>query len=133
MLSNMYMIFLFLTQGKYINEPSLTKLEGKTVFISCKVAGLSGSDYVHWYQKKDGEPFTRILYVKADGTGLTTEPNHPDSKDFTVKTDRQSSDYQLKVYPTRKSHSGVYYCACWDTSRHSDRNYSHSVQKLAHY
>ncbi|GAA6112227.1 uncharacterized LOC108267226, partial [Tachysurus ichikawai] len=60
-----------------------TKGEGKTVYISCKVTELSW-DYVHWYQKKDGEALTRILYVKI-GSSPVQDPNHPEAKDFSVR------------------------------------------------
>ncbi|KAK2860749.1 hypothetical protein Q7C36_004915 [Tachysurus vachellii] len=90
----------------------MTKGEDKTVYISCKVTGLS-SDYVHWYQKKDGEALTRILYIKR-GSSLVQDPNHPEAKDFSVRI--QSDNYELKIASLKKSHSAVYYCASWDYS-----------------
>ncbi|XP_060729969.1 uncharacterized protein LOC132848365 [Tachysurus vachellii] len=90
----------------------MTKGEDKTVYISCKVTGLSTS-YVHWYQKKDGEALTRILYVER-GSLPVQDPNHPEAKDFSVRI--QSDNYELKIARLKKSHSAVYYCASWDSS-----------------
>ncbi|XP_046708320.1 immunoglobulin lambda-1 light chain-like [Silurus meridionalis] len=90
---------------------SMTKREDKTVSISCKVPGLSDSDYVHWYQKKEGEALTRILYVKGDGQAVY-DTNHPDAKEFEVRI--QSDHIFLKIPKLKKSHSAVYYCAIWD-------------------
>ncbi|KAK3545399.1 hypothetical protein QTP70_006943 [Hemibagrus guttatus] len=90
---------------------SMTKGEGKTIHISCKVTGLSSSNYVHWYQKKDGEALTRILYVKS-GSNPVRDNNHRDAKDFSVRI--QSNNYDLKIANLKKSHSAVYYCASWE-------------------
>ncbi|MCI4377668.1 hypothetical protein PGIGA_G00206170, partial [Pangasianodon gigas] len=56
---------------------SMTKEEGKRVSISCNVTGLS-TDYVHWYQKKDNEALTRILYVES-GSKPVHDSNHPEA------------------------------------------------------
>uniref|UniRef100_A0A3B1JHJ4 Ig-like domain-containing protein n=1 Tax=Astyanax mexicanus TaxID=7994 RepID=A0A3B1JHJ4_ASTMX len=97
--------------GQTVEQPDLswTKQEGKSAYITCKITGLSGGSYVHWYQHKDGEGPKRILYVKKDGTGLLYDPNHPDREDFSVSTGYND----LKVQSVKKSHSAVYYCACW--------------------
>ncbi|KAG7329929.1 hypothetical protein KOW79_006151 [Hemibagrus wyckioides] len=104
---------------------SLTKGEGKTVFISCKVTGLDSDNYVHWYQKKDGEALTRILYVKSGGS-LIPDANFKEAKDFSLRI--QADNYDLKIANLKKSHSAVYYCASWDSS-HSDSKHSECVQK----
>ncbi|KAK1787174.1 hypothetical protein P4O66_017039 [Electrophorus voltai] len=103
------------------NVLSLTKAKGKSAFISCKVTGLSSNNYLHWYQKKDNEPFKRILYVNHGGGTFTADANHPERRDFSVAR----GSYDLKVGPLKMSHSAIYYCAYWDTSSHSDSNYSH--------
>ncbi|KAK3545400.1 hypothetical protein QTP70_006942 [Hemibagrus guttatus] len=103
---------------------SITKVEGKSVYISCKVTGLSSSNYVHWYQKKDGEALTRILYVKS-GSSPVHDANYKDAKEFNV----QAGSYDLKIANLKKSHSAVYYCASWEYSGHSDSKYSQCVQK----
>ncbi|XP_066537262.1 uncharacterized protein [Hoplias malabaricus] len=85
-----------------------TKGKGKRVRFNCKVTGLSSSDYVHWYQQKDGEGPRRILYVNQAGNSLV--PN----TDFTAK--KSGDNYELRVDEVKLSHSGVYYCAAWDTN-----------------
>ncbi|XP_076828206.1 uncharacterized protein LOC143474584 [Brachyhypopomus gauderio] len=135
MLVHVCMVLLSLTHAGVLgltvdqSELSLTKEAGKSAFISCTVTDLSDSNYVHWYQHKDGEVFKRILYVNKGGNIVTPDPNHPEGRDFTVKSNKQKGSYVLKVDTVKKSHSAVYYCACWDTSSHSDRNDSRPVQK----
>ncbi|RXN05797.1 T-cell receptor [Labeo rohita] len=41
----------------------LAKGKGKTVSLPCKASGLSSSDYIHWYQIKDGEAPSRLLFI----------------------------------------------------------------------
>lgn len=103
----------------------MTKSEGKSLYIICKVTKLT-REYVHWYQKKEGEALTRILYAKKDSKPVL-DNNHPEASDFDVKI--QSGYYDLKISKLKKSHSAVYYCASWDTSSHSDRKYLPCVQK----
>ncbi|KAI5104042.1 hypothetical protein C0J45_5668, partial [Silurus meridionalis] len=86
---------------------SMTKGIDKTVFISCEVTGLSDSNYVHWYQKKEGEALTRILYVKK-GSQVVHDSEYPDAKEFDVNKLQQ---FDLKIAKLKKSHSAVYYCA----------------------
>uniref|UniRef100_A0A8B9GQZ2 Immunoglobulin V-set domain-containing protein n=1 Tax=Astyanax mexicanus TaxID=7994 RepID=A0A8B9GQZ2_ASTMX len=98
------------------NELSWTKLLNKRVEIQCKVTGLQTS-YVHWYHQKDGEGLTRIQYVNEAGN------NFVHNSEFSVK--KKGENYDLKL---NESNEGVYYCACWDTSSHSDSNCSHPLQ-----
>ncbi|KAL6490292.1 hypothetical protein MHYP_G00006370 [Metynnis hypsauchen] len=89
MLINMYIIIFSLGQVTVLgvtveqSELSWTKSKGKRVFISCRVTSLA-TDYIHWYQQKDGEALKRILYVKHDGSGLTYDPNHPQAREFST-------------------------------------------------
>ncbi|KAI4883797.1 hypothetical protein NFI96_031425, partial [Prochilodus magdalenae] len=121
MMIYMYIILFSLTPVAVLgltveqSELSWTKLVGKRVFISCKVTGLSTSDYVHWYQQKDGEALKRILYIKQDGSGLTHDSDHPQARDFNVRVDKRSNSYDLKVDELKTSHTAVYYCACWES------------------
>ncbi|XP_060788351.1 uncharacterized protein LOC132893336 [Neoarius graeffei] len=94
-------------------ELSMTKEEGKSVYISCKVTGLATNNYLHWYQKKDGEGLRRILYV-GSGSKPVLDNNHPEAKDFDVRI--QSDNYALKIAELKTSHTAVYYCASWDGS-----------------
>ncbi|GAA6112226.1 uncharacterized protein LOC113663835 [Tachysurus ichikawai] len=104
-----------------------TKEETKTVYISCKVSGVSSNNYVHWYQKKDGEALKRILYIKKSGGSPVQDPNHPEAKSFDLRI--QSDNYDLRIESLKKIHEAVYYCASWDSSGHSDSKYSLHVQK----
>ncbi|XP_072544257.1 immunoglobulin lambda-1 light chain-like [Salminus brasiliensis] len=92
---------------------SWTKPEDKSVFIKCKVNGLT-TDYVHWYQQKDGEALKRILYVNTAGN-IVHDANHPDAREFAVTR----GSYDLRVLKLKKSHSAVYYCACWERGSHN--------------
>uniref|UniRef100_A0A3B4EK98 Ig-like domain-containing protein n=1 Tax=Pygocentrus nattereri TaxID=42514 RepID=A0A3B4EK98_PYGNA len=105
-------------------EPSSTKEKGKRAYINCKATGLSDGSYIHWYRQKDGEGLKRILYVDKLGS---TPVRDSEEKDFTVQL-QGGNNYALKVNEVKSTHSGVYYCACWDSSSHSETNCSHPVQ-----
>ncbi|KAL7879891.1 hypothetical protein SRHO_G00021450 [Serrasalmus rhombeus] len=115
--------------GLTVEQPELswTKQKVKRAYIKCKVTGLASSNYVHWYQQKDGEAIRRILYVNAAGTSTVRDPNHPEADDFSVKRENDDT-YVLRADTLKMGHSAVYYCACWDS--HNDSNYSYPVQKL---
>ncbi|KAL7879885.1 hypothetical protein SRHO_G00021390 [Serrasalmus rhombeus] len=138
MLLNMYIIFFSLTQVAVLgltveqSELSWTKPAGKSVYISCKVRDLT-TDYIHWYQQKDSDALKRILYIKHDDTRPTYDPNFQEAREFSMKVDKKSNAYDLKVDTLKTSHSAVYYCACWERGSHSDSNSSHPVQKLSKY
>ncbi|KAI4885902.1 hypothetical protein NFI96_005621, partial [Prochilodus magdalenae] len=105
--------------GQRVEQPEFfwTKALNKRAYISCKVTGLQDSNYVHWYQQKDGEAPKRILYVNKDGTSPVHNPDHPEAKDFTLQLENVNH-YVLRVKALKLIHSGVYYCACWDWSSH---------------
>lgn len=106
---------------------AVVKAEGKTVYLPCKATGLSSSDYIHWYQIKDGKAPSRLLYISENGA-VTPDSNNPQASDFTVDKKKL---YDLKLSGTKKSHSAVYFCAYWDTSSgHSENIYSHPVHEL---
>ncbi|KAI5104032.1 hypothetical protein C0J45_5658, partial [Silurus meridionalis] len=91
------------------SDLSMTKEKDKTVHLSCRVKDLN-TEYVHWYQKKDGEALKRILYVKQ-GSQPVLDNSHPEAKDFKVRIQPQSNNYELKIETIKEIHSGVYYCA----------------------
>ncbi len=97
-------------------QKALVKAEGKTVYLPCKVTGRS---YIHWYQMKDGEAPSRLLYISSGGDA-TRDTNNPQANDFTVD---KTKLYDLKLSNTQKSHAAVYFCAYWDSSRHSEKMY----------
>ncbi|KAK9979294.1 hypothetical protein ABG768_012730 [Culter alburnus] len=106
---------------------AVAKAEGKTVYLPCKVTEGS-SDYIHWYQIKDGKAPSRLLYISKDGV-VTRDSNNPQASDFTVD---KTKLYDLKLSDTKKSHSAVYFCAYWVyvSGSHSENIYSHPVHEL---
>ncbi len=99
----------------------LIKGEGKTVYLPCKVTDLGSSDYIHWYQIKDGEAPSRLLYISQGGS-VAHDTNNPQANDFTVEKSRL---YDLKLRNTQKNHAAVYFCAYWDTSSGTVRRFTH--------
>ncbi|XP_059419539.1 uncharacterized protein LOC132154845 isoform X3 [Carassius carassius] len=85
---------------------------GKTIYLQCKADGLSGSDYIHWYQVKDKEAPTRLLYISKGGS-VARDTSTEGAADFTVD---KTKLYDLKLSNTQPKHSAVYFCAYWDTS-----------------
>ena len=94
------------------DQKVLVKVKGKTVSFKCEVTGLSSGGFVHWYHKKDGETFKRLLYISESGTATT------EAKDFV--SEKSGKSYGIKLKETKEEHAGMYYCACWDGS-HSER------------
>ncbi len=112
-----------LDQGQKV----LVKAEGKTVYLPCKVTDLQSWNYVHWYQMKDGEAPSRLLYISQKGDA-TRDTNNPQANDFTVD---KTKLYDLKLSNTQKSHAAVYFCSYWDSSSgHSEKIYSHTIHEL---
>ncbi|KAL0200898.1 hypothetical protein M9458_004085, partial [Cirrhinus mrigala] len=88
----------------------LPKGKGKTDYLPCKATGVSSSDYIHWYQIKDGEAPTRLLYISKGGD---VSRDSDQANDFTVDKSRL---YDLKLSNAQDKHSAVYFCAYWDSS-----------------
>ncbi|KPP59477.1 hypothetical protein Z043_122600 [Scleropages formosus] len=112
-------------QGVFQDQISLTRSSGKTVAIRCKVSGLNADDYIDWYQKKEGEPFKRILYIKNDGSALTRDPAHPQNRDFSA--DKTGGLQYLRMSAVKPEHSGTYYCTYWK-SHSSTETLKHSTK-----
>uniref|UniRef100_A0A8C2DTQ9 Ig-like domain-containing protein n=1 Tax=Cyprinus carpio TaxID=7962 RepID=A0A8C2DTQ9_CYPCA len=95
---------LSLTQTQKV----LLKQKGKSVSFTCEVEGLGSSNFVHWYHKKDGETFKRILYISESGSATT------EATGFTAE--KKGKSYGIKLNTIRDEHAGMYYCASWDGS-----------------
>ena len=107
-------------------QPALVKAVGKTSYLPCKVTDLQSWNYIHWYQQREGEAPSRLLYINAGGS-FTHDANNPQANDFTVD---RTQLFNLKLSNTKPIHAAVYYCAYWDTSDHSENIYSHTVHEL---
>lgn len=92
---------------KLEQKMSLTKAVDKTAVIDC-IFPSDCSDYIHWYQQKEGEPLKRILY-----TSITSASTSNDAGFESFKIDRKPSNLALKIPELTNKHSAVYYCACW--------------------
>ncbi|KAK7163199.1 hypothetical protein R3I93_007288 [Phoxinus phoxinus] len=94
------------------NQNFLVKLKGKTVSFRCEVTGLTSGNVVHWYHKKDGDTFKRLLYISESGVATS------EAKDFV--SEKIGNSYGIKLKETKEEHAGMYYCACWE-GNHSER------------
>ncbi|XP_051265651.1 immunoglobulin lambda-1 light chain-like [Dicentrarchus labrax] len=94
---------------------TLTRRVGQTVSFSCGGTQQCDLDYVFWYQKKDTETFTRILYIDSDGD-IDKSYNHPQEDDFSAVN--KGNVYELQIQTVKLSHSATYYCACWKYAPH---------------
>uniref|UniRef100_A0A3Q2WGU8 Ig-like domain-containing protein n=1 Tax=Haplochromis burtoni TaxID=8153 RepID=A0A3Q2WGU8_HAPBU len=88
---------------------TLTATPGKTVSFSCGTSQCSGN-YVHWYQKKDGD----------------NDYNHAQRKDFSAVKNENSCE--LEINAVSLVHSAIYYCSCAQSS-HSDKTSLQAEQK----
>uniref|UniRef100_A0A9J7XHY0 T-cell receptor gamma, type unspecified n=1 Tax=Cyprinus carpio carpio TaxID=630221 RepID=A0A9J7XHY0_CYPCA len=86
----------------------LVKQKGKSVSFTCEVKGLASGGFVHWYHKKDGETFKRILYISESGTATT------EATGFTAE--KKGKSYGIKLNTIRDEQAGMYYCASWEGS-----------------
>lgn len=112
------------------NPISWTKIQGQSVSFNCRVVGTCDGDYIHWYQKVAGKPFTRILTIEIDNSRVTPDHSHPQVSDFTAVHEEDWCELQIKA--VKDSHSATYHCACWDWdyySPHSENCSTHPVQK----
>ena len=95
---------------------SVTVPLGTPASIHCTY-GTGCYDYIHWYQKKEGESFKRILYIQTDNGAETKDPDYKDNKNF--QAEKKENGYDLKILEVKSFHRAVYYCACWEYDSHS--------------
>uniref|UniRef100_A0AAZ3SF91 Ig-like domain-containing protein n=1 Tax=Oncorhynchus tshawytscha TaxID=74940 RepID=A0AAZ3SF91_ONCTS len=111
--------FTVAASGQRLQKDSISKTrrERESVSFNCKVTGRCGN-LVHWYQKREGEPFTWILYFNSGDNSDSRATTHPQRADFSIWREFDSSNLMIKF--VKVSHSATYYCACWDSSTHSE-------------
>ncbi|XP_053189066.1 uncharacterized protein LOC128372893 [Scomber japonicus] len=94
------------------DDLTLTRRAGENVSFSCRGTEqcISGS-FVVWYQKKDTETFTRILYITSSGRVDKNYFKHPQKDDFSAA--KNQTIYELQIQTVQLSHSATYYCSCY--------------------
>ncbi|KAI1902056.1 hypothetical protein AGOR_G00040790 [Albula goreensis] len=109
-------------------KASWTKSKGKSVIFDCEATGLSSGDYVHWYQKKEGEPFKRVLYISYNAGSTTKDNDHPQNADFSVflMIEAQSVSQKKASWTKSKGKSVIFDC---EATGLSSGNYVHWYQK----
>uniref|UniRef100_A0A4W5N198 Ig-like domain-containing protein n=1 Tax=Hucho hucho TaxID=62062 RepID=A0A4W5N198_9TELE len=111
-----FSLFLVAASGQRLQQDQITKTksEKNSVSFSCKVTGVCWGNTVHWYQKVEGKPITRILYNVLNSNSFTRDTTHPQAAYFSAVGKSDSSE--LKIPSVKNSNSATYYCACWDSS-----------------
>ncbi|XP_054452321.1 immunoglobulin lambda-1 light chain-like [Anoplopoma fimbria] len=93
------------------DDLTLTRRVGGKVSFSCRGTDQCGLDYVLWYQKRDSETFTLILYIdKSDGY-IGKGYDHPQEDDFSAVN--KQNGYELEIKNVKLTHSASYYCSCY--------------------
>lgn len=104
---------------------TLTATPGKKVSFSCGTSQCSGN-YVHWYQKKNGDKFRVILHINIRTGEVNSDYNHAQKKDFSAVKNENSCE--LEINAVSLVHSAIYYCSCAQSS-HSDKTSLQAEQK----
>ncbi|KAF7646521.1 hypothetical protein LDENG_00186730 [Lucifuga dentata] len=98
--------------AELIQKPlSVTSRENQRVSFSCGGREGCADDDRWWYQKKEAQTFTCILYIYSNNCGFGNNYyNHPDKDDFTVE--KTQNGCELVIQKVKLSHSASYYCSC---------------------
>ncbi|XP_059201226.1 immunoglobulin lambda-1 light chain-like [Centropristis striata] len=88
-----------------------TRRVGERVSFSCQGTEQCVS-YVYWYQKRDTETFTLILFIRDDGR-IVKGFNHPQEDDFSAVN--KQNGCELQIQSVKLNHSATYYCSCHKT------------------
>ncbi|KAM9465517.1 immunoglobulin lambda-1 light chain-like [Salvelinus alpinus] len=113
-----FSLVLVAASGQRLQQKKISKTmrENKSVSFGCKVTGSCYGNLVHWYQKREGEPFTWILYFNSVDNSVKLSTTHPQIADFSVWRESDSDSIELKIKFVKVSHSATYFCACWEFS-----------------
>ena len=98
---------------------TLTRRVDGDVSFSCRGTDQCSSSYVYWYQKKDTETFTRILYIDRNSGYINKGYNHPQKKDFSAVNIQNGCE--MKIQKVKLLHSATYYCSCEKVDLHSEK------------
>ncbi|XP_028448353.1 immunoglobulin lambda-1 light chain-like [Perca flavescens] len=95
------------------DDLTLTRRVGGDVSFNCRGTEQCDDDEVFWYQKRDTETFTRILYIMRN-TGVIEKEryNHPQKDDFSAVNIQNGC--KLQIQKVKLDHSATYYCSCWN-------------------
>ncbi|XP_042285177.1 uncharacterized protein LOC121908914 isoform X2 [Thunnus maccoyii] len=98
------------------DDLTLTRRVGETVSFSCGGTDQCSGNRVLWYQKKDTETFTRILYIDKNNGKIEIPYNHPQQGDFSPVN--KGKGCEVRIQKVKLSHSATYYCSCWKRDTH---------------
>uniref|UniRef100_A0A3B3CMT3 Ig-like domain-containing protein n=1 Tax=Oryzias melastigma TaxID=30732 RepID=A0A3B3CMT3_ORYME len=76
---------------------------GGSVSISCRTSHIINSDYLSWYQQKDGETPKLLIYLISSRQSGT--PTH-----FTGSGTANGQDFTLTISGVQAEDAAVYYC-----------------------
>ncbi|KAL7387221.1 hypothetical protein ABVT39_020330 [Epinephelus coioides] len=98
------------------DDLTLTRRVGENVSFTCRT-DLCDLTAVFWFQKRDTETFTRILFIDRDSGTLEKDSfNHPQKDDFSAVYEQNVCELQIQT--VKLSHSATYYCSCGKRAPH---------------
>uniref|UniRef100_A0A8C9ZQZ5 Immunoglobulin heavy variable 6-1 n=1 Tax=Sander lucioperca TaxID=283035 RepID=A0A8C9ZQZ5_SANLU len=95
---------------KINSSPFEVKRPGETVKI-CRGTEHCDYDEVYWYQERDTETFTLILYIDKSNGDIDKRFNHSQKDDFSAVYKQNS--WELQIQKAKLNHSATYYCSCY--------------------